>query len=112
MLSKNSDSMQTTMRNLEAFTDTLSKNSAKIDRIVAGVDNLIGGPEGKGDVPEAVRALKATAENFDKKLDNLVTDGRRTLNTIDRAVRNFDENPSRIIFGGGRPATTPNAARR
>lgn len=112
MLSKNSDSLQTTMRNLEAFTDTLSKNSAKIDRIVAGVDNLIGGPEGKGDVPEAVRALKATAENFDKKLDNLVTDGRRTLNTIDRAVRNFDENPSRIIFGGGRPATTPNAARR
>ncbi len=112
MLSRNSDSLQKTAKNVESFTDALARNSEKVDRIMAGVDNLIGGPEGKGEVPEAVRALKATAENFDKKLDSLVADGRRTLNTIDRAVRNFDENPSRIIFGGGRPATSPRSAVR
>ena len=58
-------------------------------------------------MPEAVRAYKALAENLDKRLEGLIVDGRRTLNTVDRAVRNFDENPSRIIFGGGRPATPP-----
>ncbi len=114
MLSKNSDSLEKTIQgleksagNVESFTEALSRNSEKIDSIMAGVDNLIGGPEGKGDVPEAIRALKATAENFDKKLDSLVADGRRTLTTIDRAVKNFDENPTRVIFGGGRPATSP-----
>jgi len=77
-----------------------------VDSILAGVDKLIGGPEGKGDVPNAVRAIKSTAENLDKKIDTLVSDGRRTLNTIERTVRNFDENPTRLIFGGGKPATS------
>ncbi|MGD9925777.1 MAG: MlaD family protein [Pseudorhodoplanes sp.] len=103
MLAKNSDSLSKSVRNIEAFTDTLAKNSEKVDRILASVDSLMG--EEKGDVPEAIRAYKTLAEGLDKKLDGLIVDGRRTLNTIDRAVRNFDANPSRIIFGGGRPAT-------
>lgn len=119
MLSRNSESVQTSVRNIETFTNSLAKNSEKIDGILAGADRvmgsadrvmnsaerLLGGADGKGDVPEALRAFKVLAENLDKKLDGLIIDGRRTLNTIDRAVRNFDENPSRIIFGGGRPAT-------
>jgi phospholipid/cholesterol/gamma-HCH transport system substrate-binding protein len=105
-LAKNSDALTDTVDNLKSFSEALKRNSGKIDSIMAGVDNLMGGPEGKGAVPEAVRAIKATAENLDKRIDSLTADGRRTLNTIDRAVRNFDENPSRIIFGGGKPATT------
>jgi phospholipid/cholesterol/gamma-HCH transport system substrate-binding protein len=105
MLARNSESLQTSVHNIETFTNSLAKNSEKVDNIVASVDRIMGGSDGKGDVPEAVRAFKVLAENLDKKLDGLIVDGRRTLNTIDRAVRNFDENPSRIIFGGGRPAT-------
>ena len=105
-LAKNADSLTDTVDNLKTFSEALSRNSGKIDNIMAGVDNLMGGPEGKGAVPDAVRAIKATAENLDKRIDSLTADGRRTLNTIDRAVKNFDENPSRIIFGGGKPATT------
>lgn len=102
MLSKNSDSLSKSVKNIESFTDALAKNSEKIDRILASADGLLAE---KGDVPEAVRAFKTLAENLDKRLEGLIVDGRRTLNTVDRAVRNFDENPSRIIFGGGRPAT-------
>ncbi len=61
--------MTDTVENLKTFSEALSRNSAKIDSIMAGVDNLMGGPEGKGAVPEAVRAIKATAENLDKKID-------------------------------------------
>jgi phospholipid/cholesterol/gamma-HCH transport system substrate-binding protein len=102
MLAKNSDSLSKSVKNIESFTDALAKNSEKVDRILASVDSLTAE---KGDVPEAVRAFKTLAENLDKRLEGLIVDGRRTLNTVDRAVRNFDENPSRIIFGGGRPAT-------
>jgi phospholipid/cholesterol/gamma-HCH transport system substrate-binding protein len=111
MLAKNSDSLSKSVKNIESFTDALAKNSEKVDRILVGADRVLGNVDTlmaeKGDVPEAVRAFKTLAENLDKKLDGLVVDGRRTLNTIDRAVRNFDENPSRIIFGGGRPAAAP-----
>ncbi|HWV53278.1 MlaD family protein [Pseudorhodoplanes sp.] len=109
MLSKNSDSLSKSVKNIETFTDALAKNSEKVDRVLVSADKVLGNVESltaeKGDVPEAVRAFKTLAENLDKRLEGLVVDGRRTLNTIDRAVRNFDENPSRIIFGGGRPAT-------
>lgn len=104
MLAKNSDSLSKAVTNIETFTNSLAKNSEKVDRIMASVDTMM---SDKGDVPEAVRAFRTLAENLDKKLDGLIVDGRRTLNTVDRAVRNFDENPSRIIFGGGRPATAP-----
>ena len=109
MLAKNSDSLSKSVKNIESFTNALSKNSEKVDGILAGADCVLGNFENitaeKGDVPEAVRAFKTLAENLDKRLEGLIVDGRRTLNTVDRAVRNFDENPSRIIFGGGRPAT-------
>jgi phospholipid/cholesterol/gamma-HCH transport system substrate-binding protein len=109
MLAKNSDSLSKSVKNIETFTDALAKNSEKVDRILVSVDSLLAE---KGDVPEAVRAFRTLADNLDKKLDGLVVDGRRTLNTIDRAVRNFDANPSRIIFGGGRPATGGTQQRR
>ena len=38
-----------------------------------------------------------------------MSDGRRTFSVIEKTVRNFDENPTRLIFGGGRPANTPGA---
>ena len=104
MLAKNSGSLSKSVGNIESFTDSLAKNSEKVDRILVSVDGLL---SEKGDVPEAVRAYKTLAENLDKRLEGLIVDGRRTLNTVDRAVRNFDENPSRIIFGGGRPAAPP-----
>lgn len=109
MLAKNSDALSKSVRNIESFSDALAKNSEKVDRILVSVDTLLAD---KGDVPEAVRAFRTLAENLDKRLDGLIVDGRRTLNTVDRAVRNFDANPSRIIFGGGRPAAPAAPARR
>ena len=109
LVAENQAAIKIAIKNIETFTDTLAKSSPKIERIISGVDNLIGGPEGKGDVPDAVRAIKNTAENLDKKIDGLVGDGRRTLGVIERAVRNLDENPSRLIFGGGKPGNPPPA---
>jgi phospholipid/cholesterol/gamma-HCH transport system substrate-binding protein len=39
-----------------------------------------------------------------------MSDGRRTLGDISRAVNNFDRNPSRVIFGGGSSSTNAQAA--
>jgi phospholipid/cholesterol/gamma-HCH transport system substrate-binding protein len=112
VLARNSDKIDSSLRNIETFTAALSRNSEKVDSIMAGIDAMIGGPEGKGEIPQAARAIRGVAENLDKKIDGLVTDGRRTFNVIERTVKNFDENPTRLIFGGGRPANAAQPRRQ
>ena len=107
-----------TFKNVETFSVALAQNSQRIENILAGIENLSGGPDGKGDIQEAARAIKVLAENLDKRaiensagitrfsntgareLEAFAADGRRTLSEIDRAVKNLDRNPSRLLFGG------------
>lgn len=103
-LASNSDKVRSSINNIESFTAALARNSDKVDSIMAGIENVVGGKDGKGEIPEAARAIRSAVENLDKKVDGLVSDGRRTFNVIEKTVRNFDENPTRLLFGGGRPA--------
>jgi phospholipid/cholesterol/gamma-HCH transport system substrate-binding protein len=105
------------IRNLDTFSATLAKNSERIDHVIAGVEGLFGA-DGKGEINEAVHSLKALADNLDKRTaditagvtrftgsglrewEALAVDGRRTLSDLDRAIKNLDRNPQRVIFGG------------
>jgi phospholipid/cholesterol/gamma-HCH transport system substrate-binding protein len=107
VLADNEIALRTSIKNIETFTNALARNSEKIDSIMAGIENVVGGKDGKGEISEAARAIRGAVENLDKKVDGLVSDGRRTFNVIEKTVRNFDENPTRLIFGGGRPANAP-----
>lgn len=109
------------LANVDAFSAALARNSERVDRIATGLENLTGGPDGKGgDISEAARSIKTLAENLDKRtaeltvgILKLANSGTRTLSTIDKAAKNFDANPSRIIFGGPPPAAnTTNSNRR
>jgi phospholipid/cholesterol/gamma-HCH transport system substrate-binding protein len=118
-LARNSENVDKTLASIEQFTGALGRNSERIDRIAAGLENLTGGPDGKsGEINEAARSIRKLADNLDKRtaeittgvnsftnsgtrqLDSLSAEAKRTLATIDRAVRNLDRNPSRLIFGG------------
>jgi phospholipid/cholesterol/gamma-HCH transport system substrate-binding protein len=105
-------------KNIEVFSATLADNRQRIDNILAGLENLSGGPEGKGDIQEAARSIRQLADNLDKRtaeigvginrfsatgareIEAFAGDARRTLSEIDRAVKNLDRNPSRLLFGG------------
>ena len=39
-----------------------------------------------------------------RQIDALGADARRTVNTVGRAARNLEQNPSSVIFGSGRPS--------
>lgn len=144
-ITNNSEQMHTSLVNIEAFTETLKKNSERIDKIMEGADRAVtsadhavasadkvfqsadramkgvekltgDGDENAGEISETLRSYRTLADNLDKKtlknVDALLADGRRALATIDAAVKNFDRNPQRVIFGGGQPATSPPAQRR
>ena len=112
----------------EATMARLDDASKRVDGILAKIDGLAGSDEGKGlfakagvflDEATATTAqIRDTAKTFQIKaaeisaalerfsgtglrdLRDFVSDGRRTLGTIDRAVGNLDKDPKRLIFGG------------
>lgn len=110
-LARNSDHIDNTLASIEKFSATLGRNSERVDKIMAGLQTLSAGEDGKsGDIAEAVRSIKTLADNLDKRTEELTKyigglarTGTRTLTTIDKAAKNFDANPSRIIWGGAPP---------
>ncbi len=111
LLADNDASLRATVRNIEAFTEAL--NRERIDKILGGLEKITGPDtqETVAEFKEMAHSFRVLAENVDsrtvREFNALLSDGRRTLGDISRAVRNFDANPSRIIFGGGGSSTTP-----
>jgi phospholipid/cholesterol/gamma-HCH transport system substrate-binding protein len=125
VVADNQQSVKNSLRNVEAFTATLARNSeridaimvkidavmgkadgvvAKTDNIMLGLDALAGGKDG-GELFQAVKSIRELAEDFDKRSGLLMADGRRTLGDISRAVNNLDKNPTRLLFGAGNTST-------
>lgn len=123
IVADNQESVKNSLKNLETFTNSLARNSEKIDGVMAKVDGvmlkadnlmlglntLAGGKDG-GELFQAVKSIRELAEDFDKRSGALMADGRRTLGDISRAVNNFDRNPTRVLFGASnssQPAPPP-----
>jgi phospholipid/cholesterol/gamma-HCH transport system substrate-binding protein len=135
VVADNQESVKNSLHNLETFTNSLARNSQKIDDVMAKVDGVMGkadslmlglntlaGGRDGGELFLTVKSIRELAEDFDKRSGALMTDGRRTLGDISRAVNNLDRNPTRLLFGAGnssnsqaaepppRPGPTPAAA--
>src|ERR1700710_2166412 len=114
VVSDNQEAVKNSLQNLETFTGSLSRNADKIDNVMLKVDGvmskadnlmlglntLAGGKDG-GELLLTVKSIRELAEDFDKRSGALMTDGRRTLGDISRAVNNLDRNPTRLLFGAG-----------
>jgi phospholipid/cholesterol/gamma-HCH transport system substrate-binding protein len=122
MVADNQQAVKNSLHNLETFTGSLARNSEKIDdlmlkvdgvmtkadSLMLGLDRLAGGKDG-GELFLTVKSIRELAEDFDKRSGALMSDGRRTLGDISRAVNNLDRNPTRLLFGPAN-ASAPTAA--
>src|ERR1039458_10064563 len=126
VVSDNQEADRKSVHNLETFTASLARNSEKIDNVMLkvdgvmgkaddlmlGLDTLAGGKNG-GELFLTVKSIRELAADFEQRSGALMTDGRRTLGDISRAVNNLDRNPTRLLFGAGNnaaPAETPKPA--
>jgi len=98
-------------------TSTLAQNSERLDKVMAGLENLTGSGDKSGEIAQAAEAVRKLAENLDKRTDEIsvglsrfsnsglkefeafAVDGRRTLAELNKAIKNIDQHPSRLIFG-------------
>lgn len=118
-VSSNQEVFKDALKNIDTFTAALARNSGRIDKITEGLQDLAGGDDGKsGKLNEAASSIRTLSDNLDKRTAEITVgvtklagtankqieivgnDLHRTLGTIDTAVKNFDKNPSRLIFGG------------
>ena len=114
-LARNSERIDSALENIDKFTSALGRNSERIDKIAEGLQNLTGGADGKGgQINDAAVSVRRMSDTATKQIDSLSSNANRTLGTIDRAVKNLDANPSRLIFGGPppTPAATPAPQRK
>ena len=118
-----------------ALVEKLNKSADRVDGVLQAAEGFLGqggGPEGQGmfqEIRDAARSIRTLADNLDKRtadittgivrftgsglkeVEALASDGRKTLNQIDRAVRNLERNPQQLIFGG-KPSIPEYSGRR
>jgi len=117
LVATNESALQVSLRNIETVTATLAQNSERLDRMMAGMENLTGSSDGSGQIGQAAEAIRRLADNLDKRTDEISTglaqfstsglkefeafavDGRRTLAELNKAIKNIDQHPTRLIFG-------------
>lgn len=112
--------IKTIMANTDSLASTLRGSADKLDKVLTGIDNLLGSGDTKSviaEISDAAKAFRILSQNLDKRTreltasikqftgpglrqyEALATDGRRTLEQINRTVRSIERNPQQFIFG-------------
>ena len=120
-LEKNRGNVDSILKDAHEMTAKLNKSADQLDGILKSVNGFLGSDNSKGmfgDVAEAARSVRKLADNLDirtkdlaaglgrftgpglREYEALASDGRRTLNDLNRAVRSLERNPQQFIFGG------------
>lgn len=117
LVGENEEAMRASMRNIETVTELLAKNSQRLDKVMAGLENLTGSGDNRGEIAEAAVSICKLADNLDKRTDEISTglvrfsnsglkeyeafavDGRRTLAELHKVIKNINNHPSQLIFG-------------
>ncbi|MFG1349734.1 MlaD family protein [Xanthobacter autotrophicus] len=103
-----------------ALVKQLNSVAEKVDKVVVNLQKATEDKDGLlVQATDAATSVRRLADNLDqrtallteqvsrftgpglKQYEALATDGRRTLNEIDRVLRNIERNPQQFIFGGG-----------
>ena len=110
-----------TITDVTQMASKLNAASSRVDGILVKLDGFLG----DADAPSLSADARATLESFRKVADNLnaqigpiaenlkrfsgsglrdiealVSDTRRTVNTLDTTISTFDKDPQRLLFGG------------
>ena len=117
MVAENEKALHASLRNIETVTNTLARNSQRLDEVMAGLQNLTGGPDGDGQIGKAADSIRRLADDLDKQstqisagltqfsttglkqFEAFAVDGRRTLAELQKTIQNINEHPNSLIFG-------------
>lgn len=103
------------------MANKLNAASSRVDGVLAKVDGFLGDTDAESlsaDVRKTLETFRNVANNLNaqigpiaanlqrfsssglKDVQALVNDTRRTVQSLDQTISNFDKNPQRLLFGG------------
>ena len=109
MVAENEEAMRASFHNIETVTATLAQNSQRLDKVMAGLENLTGTADSRGEIAQAAEAIRKLADNLNKRTDEIsagltrftnsglkeyeafAIDGRRTLAELQKVLKGIDE---------------------
>ncbi|MGA8169432.1 MAG: MlaD family protein [Methylocystis sp.] len=126
LLDENSTSLSASIKNMETFTKTLAENSGptgtlirdaadtvhslkpvanRFDQVLASAERTIKAldPKTIKNITGNVAGISSNINRFSatglRQYEQLAIDARKAVDTLDRAVHNFERDPSQVIFG-------------
>ena len=119
ILQENEVALRNSLKNIDTFTATLSHNSDRLDRIMAGIEGLTGGPDKPGELAESAKSLREAsdafrktvvsfqdlAEKFDKRtaeVPELVNSFRKLADNLDKRTAEITASINNLTGPGGR----------
>ena len=117
LVADNETALHVSLRNIQTVTSTLAENSERLDKVMAGLESLTGKGDGSGQIGQAADSIRKLADDLDKNTTEISTglsqfsnsglkefeafavDGRHTLAELNKAIKNIDQHPTRLIFG-------------
>jgi phospholipid/cholesterol/gamma-HCH transport system substrate-binding protein len=117
LVANNESVLRVSLQNVETVTSALAQNSARLDKVMEGLQNLTGGTDGTGQIGQAADSIRKLADDLDKRTQEisvglaqfsnsglkefqaLAVDGRHTLAELNKAIKDLDQHPTKLIFG-------------
>ena len=120
VMRQNKGNIDNTLKNASELTSKLNESADKIDGLMASLQGFLGSSDVKGplgEVGDAAKSVRQLADDLNvrtkdiaaglthftssglREYEALAVDGRRTVNDLDRVLRNFDRNPNEVLFG-------------
>ena len=119
LLDANSASLTATVKNAETFTKALADNSGNVGELLSSVsdlarsfkpitarlDKVLAALDPKkiksitGDIAGASANINRFSGTGLRQYEQLATDARKAVDTLDRAVKSLERDPQQVIFG-------------
>jgi phospholipid/cholesterol/gamma-HCH transport system substrate-binding protein len=123
-LEKNAPRVEQIMADTSSITAKFNVYADRIDGVLKAVESFLGSASGEegtatfASIGEAARSIRALADNLDRRTaditsginrftgtglreyEALANESRKTLNEVNRTLKNIERNPQQLIFGG------------
>jgi phospholipid/cholesterol/gamma-HCH transport system substrate-binding protein len=101
----NKDSIASFIRDASEVAHSLRPVAAKLDKVLAAGEQTIKAIDPRklksitGDIAGATANFNRFSATGLRQYEQLATDARKAVDTLDRAVRSLERDPSQVIFG-------------
>lgn len=123
-LGGSSEDVGKVVKDVASITEKLNRAADQVEGVLKAAQSFLNTEDGQGafaEVANAARSVRALADNLDKRtseitaginrftgpglrdIENLASEGRRSLADFNRTLRNIERNPQQFIFGGKPP---------